>query len=331
VIGKTVSVAEAVLESHDLALGNIKEDESASRGLNSIKVISQSPNAGSPVLPGTKIDLVIPAQSKQVPSVVGFKYSEAQSALQELGFRTAMQTVSTGQADQGVIVSQKPLAGTKQKIGSSITLKVEKTKIRVPNVVGKVPSDAIRMIKAEGLKVKSRFDGRVMLKSAVKVAKQSPSQRKLVDIGATVTISYPKYGLVQDMVVMRPTTMAMSVIVAPRASGKNSIKQTWTADLDTNNAPSNSGADIWFEAKTRTERYVTPKNGATIANMGSKAPGAAGCKKAKLSKSSININKLKVNSYICVKTNKKQYSQVKITSLPAPNVGNLGIQFTTWN
>jgi len=114
------------------------------------------------------------------------------------------------------------------------------------------------------------------------------------------------------------------------ASGKSTIKQTWSADLDINNAPSGNGADIWFQARTANDRFVTPKGGATLAHMGSKAPTVAVCKKAKLGSGSINIKQLKTGDYLCVKTNKNQFSSIKITALPAPRVGNLGIQFTTW-
>ena len=114
------------------------------------------------------------------------------------------------------------------------------------------------------------------------------------------------------------------------ASGTASIKQTYTADLDTAGAPSNANADIWFEAKTATDRWLVPRGTALIAAMTTSEPGLSGCQKAALAKSGVNIASLRVGSFLCVKTTDGHFSQIKVMGLPAARVGVLDIQFTTW-
>lgn len=324
-VGQSLADAEVALQSLNLKLGKVVEDTNSSGNTGPVLIIGQTPDANTRVLPEAKIDLVIPSTFRDVPPVIGFKFGEAKNALEELGFRVNMQLVSTGQANQGLIVGQNPLPNTRKKIGSTITVKVEKTKIAVPNVVGKTPADAIKILKKKGFKVKTRYKGRAVLSKKIKVKDQSPKNQK-ADLGSTVTITYPRYGLTTGTGTIIQPIMIQAIAVA---SGNASIKQTWRADLDTNNAPSNNGADIWFQAKTSTDRYVTPVNGSKIANVGTKATSLAACKKARLLENPVHLKSLKVGSYLCVKTNKGQYSAVKITSIPSASE-ELGIQFSTW-
>lgn len=114
------------------------------------------------------------------------------------------------------------------------------------------------------------------------------------------------------------------------SSGQLTIDQTWTADLDEGSVGSDSGADIWFEAETATERYITPWGNVKLAAAGMSPPGFKGCRDAFLSRSRIDINELPVGSYICVLTNEGRHSQVRIDAPVGESPGTLEIDYITW-
>ncbi len=91
-----------------------------------------------------------------------------------------------------------------------------------------------------------------------------------------------------------------------------------------------AAADIWFEADTAVERFVTPRNGATIAKVGTTSVGLSGCMAASLSNSRIHINDLPEGTYVCVRTNQGRYSQFRVNAPVGPSPGLLTIGYTTW-
>ena len=114
------------------------------------------------------------------------------------------------------------------------------------------------------------------------------------------------------------------------STGLLTIPQTWTADLDEGKVGAGTDSDIWFQAATATERYITPRNGATIAKVGTTSVGLEGCRKAPLSASRININALPEGTYVCVRTNLGRYSQFRVNEPVGPSPGTLNIGYTTW-
>ncbi len=114
------------------------------------------------------------------------------------------------------------------------------------------------------------------------------------------------------------------------STGPLSIQQTYLADLDEGKITSGTTADIWFEAVTATQRYVTPVNGARIAKAGMTSIGRNGCAAAPLSSTRININDLPIGSYVCVRTNQGRYSQFRVNAAVGPSPGTLVIGYTTW-
>ncbi len=137
-----------------------------------------------------------------------------------------------------------------------------------------------------------------------------------------------------------PADTRFTVMVAwsdQRASGPRThstaslvIPQTWTADLDEGVVGAEPQADIWFEAVTATERYVTPRNGAVLAPVGTTSVGRDGCANAALTSARIPIGDLPVGSYVCVRTNEGRFSQFRVNQPVAPSPGELRIGYTTW-
>jgi hypothetical protein len=107
------------------------------------------------------------------------------------------------------------------------------------------------------------------------------------------------------------------------------IPQTYLADLDYGIVRS-QGADIWFQAKTATDRYITPRNGVKIGVAGNRSVNLAGCRSLPLSQSSIPLSAIPVGTYICVKTDQGRYSQFRVNQPVGPSPGKLHIGFTTW-
>ena len=112
-------------------------------------------------------------------------------------------------------------------------------------------------------------------------------------------------------------------------TGPLNIPQTYLADLDYGVVRS-QGADIWFQAKTATQRFITPRNGAKLAIAGNRSVNLAGCKRLPLSNRSIPLSAVPVGTYVCAKTDQGRYSQFRINSRVGPSPGTLNIGYTTW-
>ena len=125
------------------------------------------------------------------------------------------------------------------------------------------------------------------------------------------------------------------IVVAPPLkpvtykTGPLVIPQTYQADLDSGSVKS-EGADIWFQAKTATKRYVTPRNGASIAIAGRQSINLAGCKRLQYGVQSIALSSIPVGTYVCVKTNQGRYSQFRVNRAVGASPGILHIGYTTW-
>jgi uncharacterized protein YraI len=130
------------------------------------------------------------------------------------------------------------------------------------------------------------------------------------------------------------TTADVTITVNPaapvtHATGALSIPQTYMADLDEGTIGS-GGADIWFEAQTATQRYVTPVNGAKIVKV-SGGISRDSCASAAVSSAKINVNNLPVGMYVCVHTNTGRVSGFRVNAAIGASPGTLKIGFTTWD
>jgi hypothetical protein len=111
---------------------------------------------------------------------------------------------------------------------------------------------------------------------------------------------------------------------------QETIPQTFTYDLDTGLLTSGQGVDLWFQAETATERFLTPQNTAVIARYGTSAPGKGGCLETTLSTARVNVLQLTVGTFVCVRTTENRISAVEITQASLSQNQQLMIRFTTW-
>ncbi len=174
---------------------------------------------------------------------------------------------------------------------------------------------------------------------------QCPDNTQYAQCSKTLTFSYASPGTYEVRVEAdsraeisetdesnnaRSWAIAVALVPVTHSTGPLDIPQTWTADLDEGVVGAGAAADIWFEADTAVERFVTPRNGATIAKVGTTSVGLSGCMAASLSNSRIHINDLPEGTYVCVRTNQGRYSQFRVNAPVGPSPGLLTIGYTTW-
>lgn len=105
-------------------------------------------------------------------------------------------------------------------------------------------------------------------------------------------------------------------------------------DLDSGAVKDVSNADVQLVLSGGTQMVYSllPTNGALAKSMGNTEPGYAGCKGADSSLSSGSIPEVAVGKYVCIKTNKGRYSQLRFDTVEAvvSNNGGVRVTFTTW-
>lgn len=131
-----------------------------------------------------------------------------------------------------------------------------------------------------------------------------------------------------------PTPAATATLTpAPTTyrTGPLEITQTWGADFDAGVVSVTSAMDLWFEAVSATEKYLTPQNGGSIAIWGTSAPSMYDCLGASLSTARIPIGSAPVGTYVCYQTNEGRPGVFRINELTPDALQILKIGFTTWN
>jgi hypothetical protein len=121
--GRTVVNAAKLLKKHDLKIGRTTYAP-APEGTALHSIISQVPDPGSEVVRDS-VDITLAAAPKTglVPSVGGRTLAEAGAALTAAHFGNSPQPSSAG--DDWVVIRQDPAPGSKQELGTQVTLAVE--------------------------------------------------------------------------------------------------------------------------------------------------------------------------------------------------------------
>lgn len=110
------------------------------------------------------------------------------------------------------------------------------------------------------------------------------------------------------------------------STGPINLPQTFLANLDNGNVGA-AGADIWYEAVTAVEKYLTPRNGALLALGDGSNRGYAGCVVEDFSADPIPLEDAPPGTYVCAKTNQGRISQFRVNGFTGTTM-NLG--YTTW-
>jgi len=126
VVGQTQSAAEQQLSARGLESSVTEENSDRPAG----EVISQSPDAGTRVDPGSTVNLVVskgpePVTTVDVPNVVGLNRSDAVAEIRGLGLSPSVEErVTEIEPQDGRVIDQNPGGGTTVNEGTRVVLVV---------------------------------------------------------------------------------------------------------------------------------------------------------------------------------------------------------------
>lgn len=154
VSGKSVSDATVAITEAKLQIGETKSKFSSV--VNKGDVIGTDPDAGTKLLKGTTVTLLVSKgpQPIKLPSVKGLTLEAATTKLQNAGFSVVTQVRAySSSVDTGKVIKMSPRSGSKQLPEARITLTISDgpPPVTVPNVVGKTKKTAFSLLEAAGL------------------------------------------------------------------------------------------------------------------------------------------------------------------------------------
>lgn len=119
---------------------------------------------------------------------------------------------------------------------------------------------------------------------------------------------------------------------AVHSSGGVEVPGTYVIDLDSGRLDTARG-DIWLQAVTASERYVTPRNGAQIATARERdrSRGRDGCARAEYTSDRLSMDRLRVGSWLCVRTSEGRISEFRVNEIRGGSPYSLVLGYTTWN
>jgi beta-lactam-binding protein with PASTA domain/tRNA A-37 threonylcarbamoyl transferase component Bud32 len=141
----------------------------------------------------TKIqDQLAAAQPVSVPNVVGIRELKAKAKIEEAGLEPKIERSASAEFDKGIVMDQKPDAGTRIQKGDQVTIVVSTgvAQAVVPDVVGMDYADAVDALDQVNLDARKRTvfstkpDGRVV--------GQDPPAGEVVDEGTPVVLRVSK-------------------------------------------------------------------------------------------------------------------------------------------
>ena len=158
VVGMTEDDAKETLNDEGLGFKVVSREES--KEYEKGRVSEQKTEAGEEVAKNTTIEVVVSSglvgDSITVPDVSGMTEDEAQSALENAGFRNiSSEFTYHDSVPSGQVIGTTPEANAEATEDTEIVMQVSKGAERktVPNVVGQKDADAQNAIKSAGLSV----------------------------------------------------------------------------------------------------------------------------------------------------------------------------------
>ncbi len=196
VVGLKADQAEQQLKDADLKSTKI---EVYSATVDAGVVVSQTPQTGTLVQPGTEIALQVskgpqPAANVTVPNVAGLSQADAESALQKAGLDTVVLENYSQSVPSGQIISQAPAAGASVAPGTQVTLLVSKgpqpadaQTVQVPNVTQQDQAKAEQTLKDVGLVPNVILEASAQYPKGI-VFSQVPKAGETVAVGTNIAI-----------------------------------------------------------------------------------------------------------------------------------------------
>ena len=139
------------LKERGLLARTVTRPSSAAPGI----VVAQDPSPGADLVRHSVVTLTVSAvQTKAVPNVVGRSAASAVSELRSDGFRV-QETGVVSKKPSGTVLAQTPPSGARIASGSTVTIRVSRGLVTVPNTVGQSRDDALAAVRVAGLTPKA--------------------------------------------------------------------------------------------------------------------------------------------------------------------------------
>lgn len=205
VVGQTASAAKTALRAAGLVPAEFKVPGAEPKGT----VTAQKPLPNKRVPRGSKVRINVStgaqtgggtttaattpttAQTVRVPNVVGLQQAPAQRRLHSAGLGAGITYVAS-QQPSGLVVSERPAAGTQVRKGSKVQLSVSRgpnaTTAVVPDVVGQDQQTATNTLQSAGFRVQAIMVPPTDPSQSGMVLDEQPSGGTRAPEGSTVTI-----------------------------------------------------------------------------------------------------------------------------------------------
>jgi beta-lactam-binding protein with PASTA domain len=155
-------------------------------------VISESPQKGSRVSRGSRVDIVVSSgpASLPLPNVQGLTRAAALARLRAAGFLPTVQSQPSAQVAKGLVISTSPSPGTEVQAGSPVAVLLSSgpAQVRIPQVTGETQAQATASLTAVGLSVGSVSSQVSASQPAGTVISQSPAAGSSVPTGRKVNL-----------------------------------------------------------------------------------------------------------------------------------------------
>jgi serine/threonine-protein kinase len=163
-------------------------------------VIHSEPSGGETATNGSTVKLVVSAGPKlaKVPVLVGTQRSVAVQQIRGRGLEAAISEEESS-TPAGQVISQAPDAGSEVEAGStvSITVSAGEEQAQVPNVIGKLRSEAVRAVRAAGLEPTVEEEETEVIGKVGRTVDQFPPPGSELEPGTAVTIVVGKQALAE--------------------------------------------------------------------------------------------------------------------------------------
>lgn len=186
--GLTVENATSLLTTRSLTLGG-QTFEVSDRPTG--RIIAQLPVSGESLEEGQAVNVTISSGKEKatVPQLIGLtSVEDVRIALEDVGLQLG--PVGEVESDQpaGYVISQSPSEGDQVNVGSTVSIKIASSSVKVPTVIGLTEAQARSDI------VQAGFDPQVIYQEtgadvAGTVLAQSPKAGAKLDRGSVVTIT----------------------------------------------------------------------------------------------------------------------------------------------
>lgn len=190
-IGVSSSTAIERLDEVGLVVGELVEREVM--GVSPGTVVDQSPRVDEMVVPGTKVKLVVAAESTTVavPSAVGQTVEEARATFSAARLVIQEVEIYSDAVAIGSVVGQLPVEGTQVAAQSEVTVLVAKGPsselVSVPRVIGLTEQQATKLLGDLGLRPRF-YTASTTFGRLDEVAAQMPASKVAVYPGSTVQV-----------------------------------------------------------------------------------------------------------------------------------------------